>query len=194
MKIKLLAIAAACFLLLNGCKKNDEPPVNLTEQFPQRVILVVDNDNDPAFYDYLTAPGYVVIRGEVEKKDDAVEKLYNSSHAFESVWVAHLDGNLLYFQLESDTSKYLRAVPNRDDNTQYLLTTGSKGYNKEHLFRAHHFDRKDGVKITAMESIAYPDHYFSHEGVVGYGNGVRLNKQAKPENAVRVRWYVRYFE
>jgi len=194
--MKYLTISVTLFLLLAGCKKDKPgtPDVYLTEQFPQKAILVIDNENDPVFYDYLYSLGSSVVRAEVEKDDDKVRYLYNSSHATECVWIAHIGGpGLYYFQLASDTGSYLKAVPNPTDNTQYMLASGSKGYYHEELFRVHNSTWKDRVKVMTLESYAYPKHYFSHEGVGILNNGVRLNKHEDSENAVRVRWYPNYF-
>lgn len=193
MKITIPVITITLLLFLNSCSKSDTPDAYATEEFPQKAILVVDNENDPVFYDYLTTPGGDVIRAEVEKDDDKVRYLYNSSHAVECVWIAHVAASgLYYFQLASDTSTYLIATTNPTDNTQYMLDVSSgKGYHQEELFRAHDTKRENGVKIMTLESYAYPKHYFSHEGVGVLNNGIRLNKQEHSENAVRVRWYPR---
>lgn len=181
-------------VLFADCSKKDSPNAYLTEQFPQRVILVIDNENDPAFYDYLTAASAVVRRAKVEKKDESVEALYNSSHAPECVWIAHLQGNAIYFQLESDTSRYLKSVANGVNNTEYMLwASAGKGNSSEYLFDRHSIKRENGVNITTMESIFYPDHYFSHEGVVTEGNAVKLNTSSNAESAVKVRWYTRIY-
>lgn len=192
MKVKTPVIAIALLLFLNSCSKSDTPDVYATEQFPQKAILVIDNENDPVFYDYLYSLGTDVIRAKVETDDDKVDYLYNSGHAHECVWIAHIAGpGLYYFQLASDTNSYLLAGPNPTDNTQYMLYSSRKGFHQEELFRAHDTKRENGVKIMTLESYAYPKHYFSHEGVGVLNNGIRLNKQEHSENAVRVRWYPR---
>lgn len=189
--IKQLLLLSAIVLLITGCSKKNNPGVYATEKFPQRVILVVDNPNDDTFYDYLGGGGSIVIRQKVERTDDAVRRLYSSSHAIEAVWIAHLHGNYIYFQLESDTSKYLTVVRNRDQDTELMLFAGGKGFGQEYLFDRHHLDLNDGVRITTMESVAYPDHYFTYTGVVASGNAVKLNPYNDPEKAVKIRWYVR---
>lgn len=187
---QLLSLSIVAFLI-GGCSKKDTPDVYATEKFPQRVILVVDNPNDDAFYDYLSGGVSVVIRQKVERTDEAVKNLYSSSHAIEAVWIAHLHGNYVYFQLESDTSKYLTVVRNSVQDTELMLFAGSKGFGQEYLFDRHHLELNDGVRITTMESVAYPDNYFTYTGVVASGNAVKLNPYNDPAAAVKIRWYVR---
>lgn len=189
--IKYFFLLSAVVLMTTGCSKKNNPQVYTVEKYPQQVILVIENDNDPLFNEYITAPGSTVRRAEVGKEEDEANALYNSTHARECVWIANLEGNNVYFRLASDTSIYLRAAPNRVNDTEYMLMAGSKGYNGDHLFKTHLIERRDGNKITAMESVLYPQHYFSHEGVVSEGNAVKLNLQQDEANAVKVIWYSR---
>ncbi len=40
-----------------------------------------------------------------------------------------------------------------------MLFAGGKGSEQEYLFDRYYLNLDDGVKITAVESMVYPDHY-----------------------------------
>lgn len=188
--MKSLFISLIATLVVTGCSKNKGAKAYLTESFPQKVIFVMEDPNDNLFYDYLTAPGSVVRRAEVEKNDDAVKYLFNSLHAPESVWIAHLEGNLMYFQLADAPDTYLQVAPNYLSD-EYMLRASAKNNDQSHLFRRHHIEFRNGVRIVALESVMYPKYFLSREGVTGENNAVKLIQRSDPKSATKVRWYAR---
>lgn len=183
-------LLSAIILLMLGCKKKETPGELLTESFPQRVILVMENPNDDLFYDYLNSQLGIVRRAKVDKNDDAVKYLFNAANAHETVWIAHVEGNNIYFQLSGDANRYITAAPNRLSD-EYLLVSTAKGTEQAHLFKRHHIAFQDGVRIVAMESVMYPKHFLSREGVAGENNAVKLVEKADAKDAAKLRWYGR---
>ena len=188
MKALLISLIAA--LILTCCSKKKDPTAYYSESFPQKVILVMEDPSDDLFYDYFTAPGSIVRRAEVEKNDEAVKYLFNSSHAPECVWIAHLEGNLIYLQLADAPNTYLQVAPNRLSD-EYVLTASAKNNDQSHLFKRHHIALQNGVVIATLESVMYPGYFFSREGVVGESNAIKLVQKSDPESATKVRWYGR---
>lgn len=188
--MKSFFIILTASLLVTGCSKKKEVQAYLTESFPQKVIFAMEVPNDNLFYDYFTAPGSVVRRAAVEKTDEAVKKLFNSLHAPESVWVARLEGNLMYFQLADAPDTYLQVAPNRLSD-EYMLRASAKNNDQSHLFRRHHIEFQNGIRIVVLESVMYPKYFLSREGVLGENNAVKLVQKTDPQNATKVRWYAR---
>ncbi|MCO5241511.1 MAG: hypothetical protein M9904_15795 [Chitinophagaceae bacterium] len=188
--MKSFFISLIATLLITGCSKKKETGALLSESFPQKVIMVIEKPNDDLFYDYLTAPGSVVRRAAVDKTDEAVKYLFNSTHAPECVWIANLEGNLIYFQLAAASNTYLQVAPNRLSD-EYMLRASAKNNDQSHLFRRHHIAFQNGIRIVALESVMYPGYFFSREGVVGENNAVKLVEKADPKQATKVRWYGR---
>lgn len=176
--------------LVAGCTKKKEPGALLTESFPQKVVLVIENPNDDLFYDYLTAPGSFVRRRSVDKNDEAAKKLFNSTYAYECVWVARMEGNLIYFHLADAPDTYLQVAPNRLSD-EYVLMASSKKNDQSHLFRRHHIEFQNGIRIVTLESVMYPKYFLSRDGVVGENNAVKLIEKADPKTATKLRWYAR---
>ncbi len=187
MKRYLLSIV---ILLMLGCKKKDTPDALLTESFPQKVILVIENPNDDLFYDYLNSQRGFVRRAKVDKNDEAVKYLFNAANAYETVWIAHIEGNYVYFQLSGDANRYILAAPNRLSD-EYMLMSTSKGTDQAHLFKRHHMSFQDGVRIVTLESVMYPKHFLSREGVTGENNAVKLVEKSDAKDAPKLRWYSR---
>ena len=186
--MKILLVSLIATLLVAGCSKKKDPKVYETESFPQKVILVMENPNDNLFYNYFTTQGSVVRRAEVEKTDEAVKYLFNSSHAPECVWIAHLEGDLMYFQLADASDTYLQVAPNPLSD-EYMLRASAKNNDQSHLFRRHHIEFQNGVRIVALESVMYPKYFPSREGVLGENNAVKLVQKSDPKSATKVRWY-----
>lgn len=191
--MKSFFISLTAILLLTGCSKKKEVGAALIESFPQKVILVMEDPNDDLFYDYFDSQGSLIRRAEIEKNDEAVKKLFNSTHAPDCVWIAHLDGNFIYFQLADIPDMYLQVSPNRLSD-EYLLRVSTKSNDQSHLFKRHNIELQNGVHIVTMESVMYPKYFFSREGVVGENNAVKLVEKADPKNATKVRWYGRQLQ
>lgn len=183
-------ILPAIILLVLGCKKKNALPTYAVESFPQRVVMAMEIPNDNTFYDYFSAQGTVVRRAAVEKNDAAVERLFSSAHAPDCVWIAMVENNLIYFQLESASSTYMKAVPNRISD-EYLLVASTKSNDNAHLFKRHFLRSDNGARIVVLESVMYPNYYLSREGVLGENNSIKLVQKANLKDAKEIRWYGR---
>lgn len=184
-------IISVVVVMVLSCSKKDKPMVYATESFPQKVILVMEDPGDNTFYDYFSAQATTIRRAEAEKSDDAIYYLFNSSHAYDCVWIANIEGNYISLYLKSAKDIYLQVAPSRLSD-EYFLTASLKNNDNSHLFKRHHISSENSVEIVTIESVMYPGYFLSREGIVSENNAVKLVKKADAKEATKVRWYNRH--
>jgi hypothetical protein len=184
--LSLLLIAS-----LFSCTKKSSVPINpgLSESWPQNWVLTIDFNADT--YKYLHIVGIIINRNEVEKSysmtELAKEKECNWQVKQEgqvngrTAYSFHLEKNKNYRWMVSKTATVM-GTEQWYLGTHYSATPPSENYWKFYL---HFFEKQNGNKVVAIESVAKPGYYLNNSGHTLAANGVALVHYDDPEKATR---------